>query len=238
MVELTDFHSHILPGVDDGSDRVETSLAMLRQEAAQGVRRVVLTPHFYPWRDTPEKFHAACGEALRALKEACGEEPELPELHLGAEVAYFRGMSESDALKGLCIENTKYILVELPMDRWNKQVCTELEDIAAKQGLTPVIAHIDRYLTPLSARRVLAPLMGLPVLLQANAGAFLRRGSAAMLRLLDAGAIRLLGSDCHDLTERAPNLGRAAEVIERKLGAAALDGLSAFAKTLLPETKA
>ena len=53
---VTDFHSHVLPGVDDGSASVEESLAMLRLAAQQGIRRVVATPHFYPRYDDLERF--------------------------------------------------------------------------------------------------------------------------------------------------------------------------------------
>ena len=56
MTHLTDFHSHILPGVDDGSTSVEESIAMLRMLSRQGVSHVVATPHFYPNYDDPEQF--------------------------------------------------------------------------------------------------------------------------------------------------------------------------------------
>jgi protein subunit release factor B len=56
---MTDLHTHILPGMDDGSPDVETSIAMLRMEAEQGVHTVVLTPHFYRDRERPEHFLSA-----------------------------------------------------------------------------------------------------------------------------------------------------------------------------------
>ena len=56
MEKVIDFHSHILPGIDDGSASVEQSIAMLRMEAEQGIDHVVATPHFYPQYDTPEHF--------------------------------------------------------------------------------------------------------------------------------------------------------------------------------------
>ena len=207
---------------------------MLRQEWHEGVRRVVLTPHFYPWRDTPERFLEQRDCAMERLQQAAVGERELPALYLGAEVAYFRGMSESEALQALTVNGSRYILVEPPMGPWNAQVCEELEQIYAKQGLTPIVAHIDRYISRLTARRTVARLMELPVLLQINAGAFLRRGEAPVaLRLAASGAVRLLGSDCHGLTERAPNLGRAAQVICQKLGASVLADMDAFGQSLL-----
>ena len=56
MNKIIDFHSHILPGIDDGSESVEQSIAMLRMEAEQGITHVVATPHFYPRHDTPQRF--------------------------------------------------------------------------------------------------------------------------------------------------------------------------------------
>ena len=67
---LIDFHSHILPCVDDGSKDVAMSLQMLRQQWQQGVGHVVLTPHFYPEHDSPEHFLSARAEAFRSLQEA------------------------------------------------------------------------------------------------------------------------------------------------------------------------
>ena len=56
MSGIIDFHSHVLPGIDDGSKSVEQSIAMLKREAEQGITHVVATPHFYPQEDRPEKF--------------------------------------------------------------------------------------------------------------------------------------------------------------------------------------
>ena len=53
---MTDFHSHVLPCLDDGSVSVEQSIEMLRAEAEQGITHVIATPHFYAGRTTPERF--------------------------------------------------------------------------------------------------------------------------------------------------------------------------------------
>ena len=89
---MTDLHTHILPGMDDGAPDVETSLAMLREEARQGVDTVVLTPHFYRDRERPEHFLARRARAADRLNSAIqalpGEERRaMPRLILGAEVA-------------------------------------------------------------------------------------------------------------------------------------------------------
>ena len=81
-----DFHSHILPRMDDGSPDVETSLQMLRSLRDQGVERVALTPHYYAHRSSVERFLKKRDDAYQQLLEAIGDEP-MPELLLGAEVA-------------------------------------------------------------------------------------------------------------------------------------------------------
>ena len=67
---VTDFHSHILPAIDDGSATVEESVAMLRMEAEQGITHVVATPHFYAAHQTPETFLQARDAAEAALQPA------------------------------------------------------------------------------------------------------------------------------------------------------------------------
>lgn len=216
---MTDFHSHILPGIDDGSCSVEESIAMLRLEAAQGIRRVIATPHFYARHDNPDRFLARRAAALKKLEEAAQKEA-LPAVFPGAEVHYFHGMSDSEDLGRLTIAEKRCILIEMPPAPWTPQMYRELEWIFTKQGITPVIAHVDRYVSPFKTHGIPRRLEELPVLVQANGSFFLRKSTAAFaLRLLKQDRIQLLGSDCHNLTDRAPNLGAALQVIARKAGA-------------------
>lgn len=216
---MVDFHSHILPGIDDGSRNVEESLAMLRLEAEQGIGHVVATPHFYARHDTPERFLTRRSRAEAALRTAMAAEKDLPRITLGAEVHFFRGMSESDVLSRLTIGDSKYILIEMPQAPWSEDFYRELEAVRAKQGLTPIIAHIDRYIGPFRTHGIPGRLEELPVLVQANAEFFLKAATAPMaLKLLKEDRIHLLGSDCHDLSSRKPNLAAAARRIEQKLG--------------------
>ena len=80
---VVDFHSHILPRIDDGSQSVEESLSMLRLAAEQGIREIVLTPHFYPRYETPEQFLQKRELAEAQLREAMAEHTDLPELLVG-----------------------------------------------------------------------------------------------------------------------------------------------------------
>lgn len=238
MIELTDFHSHILPRVDDGSRSVQESLEMLRRSAEQGIHRMLATPHFYAHSDTPERFLRRRENAWNALRSAMEEYPELPQVELAAEVYYFPGMSDSEALLQLTFSGKRYILLEMPQAPWTQSMYREIEGIYVKRGITPVIAHVDRYIGPFRTHGIPKQLEQLPVLVQANAEFFLQRSTARMaLRMLRAEQIHLLGSDCHDLKSRAPNLGPALEEIEKRLGRRATERISDYGKMIFCQGK-
>ena len=230
---LTDFHSHILPGIDDGSADLEESLALLRLEAEQGIPHVIATPHFYPQRDEPERFLERRVRAQEKLWEAVRGE-DLPRITLGAEVYFFRGMSEWEQLPRLTIQETSSILIEPPPPPWPDIVYQELERIWLNRGITPIIAHIDRYIGPFRTYDIPRRLAELPVLVQANAEFFLERSAAPMaMRMLKGDQIHLLGSDCHNLSSRKPNLGMAVQRIERKLGKTVLSRIQGYEDSIL-----
>ena len=99
----------------------------------------------------------------------------------------------------------------------------ELGEIQSRRGLLPIVAHVDRYISPLRTHHIPETLEELPVVVQANASFFLRSGTRKMaLKMLRREQIHLLGSDCHNLTSRKPNLRPALDVIENRLGKEAL----------------
>lgn len=231
---LTDFHSHILPGVDDGSKSVEQSLEMLRMEAAQGIRRVIATPHFYPRHDSPERFLRRRAEALNRLQEAMEIEEGLPQIELAAEIYFFSGISDSEVLSQLTIGQKRCILLEMPQSPWTDRMYREMENIRSRQGLIPIVAHVDRYISPFRTHGIPARLEQLPVLVQANASFFLRGTTRAMaIRMLKNHQIHLLGSDCHSVDVRPPRLGEAVEQIRSRLGEEALDRIAHYQHSVL-----
>ena len=236
MSNIVDFHSHILPGVDDGSKSLEMSIDMLKMMAKQGIRHVVATPHFYPQHDTPERFLARRKEAEITLREELKKHPDLPSLSLGAEVYYFPGISESDGISKLTIDGKRCILIEMPEGPWTDAMYRELEGLYVKRGLIPIVAHLDRYIGRFRTYGIPRRLAQLPVLVQANAEFFLERSTASMaLRMLKQGKIHLLGSDCHNLTSRKPNLGAAVNLIRSQLGPRAIAEICACEKSILEE---
>ena len=228
---MIDLHSHILPGVDDGSPDISTTEKMLAEMKRQGVQTVVATPHFYPSKDQPDAFLTHRNHAMQALE---GLMPDGPRVIAGAEVAYFNGISRSMIPEQLHIENTKLLLVEMPFTPWTERIIMDICDFQAQTGITPVLAHVNRYLQKGQLLSYQEALLGSGVLFQCNAEAFLtRRSRNWALRELPMGNIHFLGSDTHNLTTRAPNLEQAVQVICRKLGNEPLEQLTAFSKEML-----
>ena len=124
---VIDFHSHILPGIDDGSKSIEMSIEMLHMAKEQRVDIMVATPHFYASRHRVEDFLRKRNHAYEHLKDKLPE--GVPELKLGAEVAYFSGISKADRLDDLTVEGTNLILLELPFVAWTDTVIHEVRDL-------------------------------------------------------------------------------------------------------------
>ena len=234
MRHIVDFHSHILPGIDDGSKNLQESLRMMRLSAQQGIRHMVATPHFYPRYDSPETFLRKREEAADKLRKAMVDEPDLPEISIGAEVYFFSGISDSELIKALTIEGKRCILIEMPQSPWKESHYRELEGIYIKNGITPIVAHIDRYIRPFHTHGIPERLEQMPVLVQAYAEFFLRCSTRNMaMKMLKKDRIHLLGSDCHNLSSRSPDLGDAVELIEQKLGENALAGIQIYQDDVL-----
>ncbi len=220
---IIDFHTHILPSVDDGSKSVEDSLEMLKSEAEQGIKKVILTPHFYATHDSPERFINRIRRSRDNLLQFLNGNSQLPEIVLGSEIHFFEGISDCEFLKDMAIENTNCVLVEMPMRKWTDRMLLELDGIRQKQKLVPIIAHIDRYMTPFKTNGVIEQLSELPVKLQANADFFINFWSKKLaLKLLSEGQIHFLGSDCHNMRDRKPNLSEALAVIKKQSGDSAI----------------
>ena len=220
---MTDLHTHILPRMDDGAKDAEESLAMLRMERMQGVDCVVLSPHFYRNRETAVQFLSRREAAIFALEKRVDELPEeertaLPRRILGAEVAWHPALLECDELPLLCIGQTKNFLLELPFTPWSHQMFNQIYDLIGQTGLTPVIAHLERYMK-IQRREHIREVFELDIPVQISAEILthpLARGR--VMKLLEKQRVHAVASDCHNCTDRPPNLGAGMQVVRRKLG--------------------
>ena len=234
---MVDYHSHILPGIDDGSQSVEESRGLLSLLWEQGVRTVCATPHFDAARLSPADFFLKRQNAYEALAAALPTDGAAPRILLGAEVAFFSGISQMEGLSSLCIEGTKLLLLEMPFSLWSEYTLRELAALSCSSEFTVLLAHIERYL-PYQKIATLRRLGELDVMMQANAASFIHRKTRRRaLRMLKNGEIHALGSDCHNLTTRKPLIGKASEIIAGRFGAECLDHISEYTSTLLGISK-
>lgn len=229
---MIDWHNHVLPEMDDGSRSVAESIAMLQAQAAQGVTTVMATPHFYANDESVASFLQRRSRSADLLREQ-RQEDTLPSVRLGAEVRYYRGISRMQGLSDLCIEGSNLLLLEMPMSRWTESMIRELIGMSGKDGICLLLAHIDRYLS-FQSREVWGRLLDNGILMQTNASfftAFTTRRKA--LSLLREGYIHLLGSDCHNMTSRPPQIGKAFDVIQKRFGADYLSQMNEYGYSLL-----
>ena len=225
-----DLHSHILPQLDDGSDSVEMSLAMLYQMAEQGVDVVCATSHYYAKHSSIPAFCERRAEALERLSAVLTE--DLPWVLPAAEVAYFPRMEEQD-LTPLCIQGTRTLMLEMPFADWTGLQLETVEALVLDCRYDVVLVHPERFCFSKSNKHKLEKLAELPIGLQVNAGSLLRWGTRRLaLDLLQMAQYPLLGSDCHNLTSRPPNLKEGRKVIMQKLGEAFLTRMDQNAQRL------
>ena len=221
-----DLHSHILPQLDDGSDSVEMSLAMLYQMAEQGVDVVCATSHYYAKHSSIPAFCERRAEAMERLSAVLTE--DLPRVLPAAEVAYFPHMEEQD-LMPLCIQGTRTLMLEMPFSDWTGLQLETVEALVLDCRYDVVLVHPERFCFSKSNRHKLEKLAELPIGLQVNAGSLLRWGTRRLaLDLLQMAQYPLLGSDCHNLTSRPPNLKEGRKVVMQKLGEAFLKKIDRY----------
>lgn len=234
---MIDMHTHILPDIDDGSRNVNESIAMLEMLSKQGVDTVVATPHFYLDRTDAESFIEQRKRSAEALYESVKSIDGRPRIALGAEVEFYNDLYSFDLLESLCIGETRYILLEMPFARWTDHTYQALEKLSNIRNVTPIIAHIERYIS-MQKGDVIDRLIETDSLVQINSSFVTEkktRGKA--LHMIKAGMVCYLGSDCHNLSTRKPNIGEAYEIIKDRLGYEAIDNFEYWEGKLVTHIK-
>lgn len=212
---LYDFHSHILPDIDDGSQNVEQSIAMMNILRESGVGTVVATPHFYYNKTDLEHFLRGRDKAYNKLMAAISDDKTYPRILKGAEVLLTTDIPRMEGLEKLCIENTSYILIELPYTYWSDWVFRAVDEISMR-GLKPIIAHIDRYS---EKSKNIYRVFDLRCMIQLNVDSLVsRRTKKKSLKYIKYGEIQLLGSDTHDEKHRPPRFKEAMTLLNKKFG--------------------
>ena len=240
---MIDFHTHILPGIDDGSRDIDMTEKMLRMEQSMGVSHIYATPHFYAHRRSIESFLERRDRALSKVRALPGYGDRLPAVTPGAEVYYFSGIGRAGQLENLCMEGTDILLLELPFTQWHSELAKDVSELINRRGMHIILAHLERYEWFQKEKHVWDRLLEMPLTIQLNcediidAGSIFRRNHRrkTCFELLSRHDNIIIGSDCHNLTDRKPNLADARAAIEKRCGTEQLAQMDEYTRGLLGE---
>jgi protein-tyrosine phosphatase len=215
---MIDIHHHLIYGVDDGSDDLETSVQMVEMAAADGITHIVCTPHAvarYPYQPEVNAEH------LAALRERVGDKVKLGlgcDFHLSFE-------NIDDALANphkYTLNGLNYLLVEFP-DAMISPKMTDVFHEMTVAGILPIITHPERNLTLQRKPERMNEWLEQGCLVQVTAnsltGRFGRRAQEMGIQLIEQGIVHFLATDAHDLESRPPILSKARNIIADKFGA-------------------
>ncbi len=198
---MIDFHSHILPGIDDGAKTVEDSLFLIDTMHSLGAAHIVLTPHFYPSQKSITSFVESRNAACKLLAEELQKKQiDVPKLHLGCEVYLEPIIFNYDDLTPLTIDlGGKFILTELLYDEeLTNSTMSMLNKLVYSHNLIPILAHIDRY-PFLMKEKTLVSLLDMGCIAQINVSALTKFFTRKkLIKYLEKGYIGVIGSDIHN----------------------------------------
>lgn len=211
---MIDFHTHILPAVDDGAGNINEALALAEVLIKEGVEAAVCTPHFYPSQTPLEDFILRRNKAIKELGQVNIKLIPASETFLHGYLFHY-----SD-LGALCIENTDYMLIELPFSsKWDDDIYTMIGNLTLYYNIIPIVAHIERYPAVKRSSRCIKKLKDYGCLMQLNTSSLLdTRLSKDAVKYIRKGFIDLLGSDCHNMTSRLPVIKDAIRKIDESTG--------------------
>ena len=191
-------HAHLLPQIDDGSNSVEISKRMIAELHRQGVTKIYATPHFYAHSEKSV-------DDFLQKRQTAWEKLDDESILLGAEVAIEHDISRLPEIEKLTYQHTDLILLEFPYRKFENWMEDEINHIAHKFNLTPVIAHISRYIDIFTSEQM-ERVLSMPVIFQVNNEAFAEYRQAKFVRQLMKDKFTLIfSSDCHSDKYRRPN---------------------------------
>lgn len=210
---MTDIHCHILPFVDDGAEDMAQALAMARMAYDSGVTTLVATPHCNlpgtPWKNYASHELLAQFIAFRTAVEEAG----IPlKIKAGAEVFATEDMvGLLRRGKLLTLASSDYLLMEFHFDETGA-VMDELLRCVAAEGLTPVVAHPERYEAVQYNPALAARWFERGYVIQLNKGSVLgrfgRRVAGTAGWLLERGLAHVVASDAHSSVSRTTDMSQ------------------------------
>lgn len=221
MKGLYDIHCHILPGVDDGARNMEEALWMLNKEYKDGVRHVILTPHF-----RYEMFEPHMNIVTRGFMQLRREIGNVGQgdmqIYLGCELHSSMDMVEC-LKKGrrLTMAGSRYVLVEFSNNDEKSYIEERIRSLLMN-GFIPIIAHAERYHATRNDIRFLSELREAGAYIQINADTISGQSGFGekmfAKKLMKQGLLDFVGSDGHRQNERIPEMGRCVEKVEKMMG--------------------
>ncbi len=217
---MIDLHSHILPGIDDGANTLQMSLAMARIAVNDGIRIMACTPHIYPGLYLNNT--AGIKAARNALQKALDEEGIALKLTTGADVYLVPGVLEG-LRTGIVpsLHDTRYVLLEPSHHVAPPRFAESVFQLVAA-GYVPVITHPERLTWIEDHFQVFVDLTRQGAWMQVTAGAltgmFGPRAKYWGERFVGEGLTHILATDAHSAGRRVPVLSEAREIAERMLG--------------------
>lgn len=194
-----DIHSHILPGADDGSPDMETTVQMADAAYGCGIRYMIATPHYQ--RGSKHLKVEDLRKVYQQTQEVlCKEYPDF-HLLLGNEICFSEGCIEKlEQGRALTLAGSRYVLVEFPFDSSAKQIMQAVVSLLRERYI-PVLAHAERYRNLVRDMECVKEIRRMGAWIQINASC-----RKAAVKLMKHGCVDLIATDCHDLRKRAPKL--------------------------------
>ncbi len=231
-----DIHSHILPGIDDGAADPDVSMDLLREESAQGLKHIVLTPHFHPRDEEIGELLRRRSIAYEQLKQkiAGSELEDQFDIRLAAEIRYSPRMTEMRDLEKLRISGTNVLLIEFSFTHYPEFVRDVFYRLQL-QGFTILIAHIERYSWLRQDTELLYDLVCSGAYAQVNAESIVgdRDYSSYIRKMFNCGLVHVVGSDTHDMEKRPPRMKAAAGALTTDPGPDSVSYMNRIAEGLL-----
>lgn len=198
---MIDIHAHILPGLDDGSPDLETSLEMAALAVESGVTAITATPHYAVFGSQAQCHKDAVLEAVEDFRRILARENIRLKIFAGMEIFGTPEVPEllgDGVLTGLA--GTQYPLIEFPFSGYAAEA-TDLLDTLCRDGWRPVVAHPERYTYIQEDPALLNLWVQMGCLLQINKGSLLgrfgRREAALSYALVQRGFAFAVASDAH-----------------------------------------
>ncbi|MDR3644861.1 MAG: hypothetical protein P4M02_07300 [Clostridia bacterium] len=222
---MVDLHTHILPCFDDGSKSCEETVQLIKMEVDDGVKTIALTPHFMYTRYPISEFVQKRSQSCEAVKKALSLSNMRINIITGAEVLLCPEMLNAGDLKELCYSNTDFMLVELPVDYYRGWIPEVLYQLKLR-GITPVVAHVERYPYFVQHAEILYDLVLSGSIAQINADSAIaadHKKRSFISNLIEHNLVHIVSSDAHSLSHRPPRLREAMQIIEKKYGSDVAD---------------